>query len=80
LIFEEIEKERKLRAVYGTIHSKLSIMKEILFLLVIGIAWMSCSKENDFVQIAAKKKDSTSIYVDYKPMPKGVILPETPED
>jgi hypothetical protein len=55
-------------------------MKKLLFLLLIGIAWVSCSKEGDFVQVAAKKKDSTSIYVDYKPMPKGVIPPENPKD
>jgi hypothetical protein len=64
----------------GAIHSKLSIMKKLLFLLVVAIAWMSCSKEGDFIQVAAKKKDSTSIYIDFKPMPKGVIPPEILED
>jgi hypothetical protein len=53
-------------------------MKKILFLLFICMGWMSCSKEIDFGQIASKRKDSTSIYVDYKPMPKGVIPAETP--
>jgi hypothetical protein len=64
----------------GAVHSKLSIMKKLLFFFVIAIAWMSCSKEGDFIQVAAKKKDSTSIYVDYKPMPKGAIPPEIAKD
>jgi hypothetical protein len=70
----------KLRTAEYYCSLKLSNMKKILFLLFISTAWISCSKEIDFDQIAAKKKDSTGIFVDYKPMPKGVIPAETPNN
>ena len=64
----------------SVVHSKLSIMKKMLFLLLITMIVISCSKEQDFVQIANKKRDSSFIYVDYKPMPKGAVPVEVPND
>ena len=55
-------------------------MKKMLFLLLISMIVISCSKEKDFVQIANKQKDSTFIYVDYRPMPKGAVPVEVPKD
>lgn len=55
-------------------------MKKIVFLaMFFMMVGMSCTKEVSFIY-PDKPKDSTFIYVDYKPMEKGVIPDEGPKN
>ncbi|HET9826197.1 MAG TPA: hypothetical protein VFP87_12745, partial [Chitinophagaceae bacterium] len=57
---------------------KFSIMKKILFFLIVSMLVISCTKEMSSMYVDNRPKDSSFINVEYKPMPKAAIPSEIP--